>query len=41
MQTLDEVRGDIKTLLGERAEQESLSNLIEEARRAAKIEIYI
>ncbi len=41
MQTVDEVRGDIKTLLGERAEQESLSKLIEEARRAAKIEIYI
>jgi parvulin-like peptidyl-prolyl isomerase len=41
MQTLDEVRGDIKTLLGERAEQESLSKLIEEARRAAKVEIYI
>ena len=41
MQTLDEVRGDIKTLLGERAEQERLSKLIEEARRTAKIEIYI
>ena len=41
VQTLDEVRGDIKTLLGERAEQESLSKLIEEARRSAKIEIYI
>ena len=41
MQTLDEVRGDIKTLLGERAGQESLSKLIEEARRAAKVEIYI
>ena len=41
MQTLDEVRGDIKTLLGERAAQESLSKLIEEARRAAKVEIYI
>ena len=41
MQTLDEVRGDIKTLLGERAGQESLSKLIEDARRAAKVEIYI
>jgi peptidyl-prolyl cis-trans isomerase C len=41
MQTLDEVRGDIRTLLGERAEQEGLSKLIEEARRTAKIEIYI
>jgi peptidyl-prolyl cis-trans isomerase C len=41
MQTLDEVRGDIRTLLTERAEQEGLSTLIEEARRTAKIEIYI
>ena len=41
MQTLDEVRGDIRTLLADRAEQEGLSKLIEEARRTAKIEIYI
>ena len=41
MQTLDEVRGDISTLLAERAEQEGLATQIEEARRTAKIEIYI
>ena len=41
MQTLDEVRADIRTLLTERAEQEGLSKLIEEARKTAKIEIYI
>jgi len=40
-QTLDEVRGDIRTLLTERAEQEGLATSIEEARRTAKIEIYI
>jgi peptidyl-prolyl cis-trans isomerase C len=41
MQTRDEVRSDIRTLLTERAEQEGLSTVIEEARRTAKIEIYI
>ena len=41
MQPLDEVRGDIRTLLAERAEQDGLSKVIEEARRTAKIEIYI
>ena len=41
MQMLDEVRGDIRTLLTERAEQEGLAKQIEEARRTAKIEIYI
>jgi peptidyl-prolyl cis-trans isomerase C len=41
LQTRDEVRSDIRTLLTERAEQEGLSTLIEEARRTAKIEIYI
>jgi len=41
MQTRDEVRSDIRALLTERAEQEGLSTVIEEARRTAKIEIYI
>ena len=41
MQTLDEVRGDIRALLNDRAEQETLEKLIEEARRTAKIEILI
>ena len=41
LQTLDDVRGDIRTLLTDRAQQEALDKLIEEARRAAKIEIYI
>ena len=41
MQTLEEVRDDIKALLSDRAEQEALAKLIEEARRTAKIEIYI
>ena len=41
MQTLDDVRGDIRTLLTDRAQQEALDKLIEEARRTAKIEIYI
>jgi foldase protein PrsA len=39
-QTFDEVREDIKTLLSDRAEQETLTRLIEEAKRSAKIEIY-
>ena len=41
MQTLDDVRGDIRTLLTDRAQQEALDKLVEEARRTAKIEIYI
>jgi peptidyl-prolyl cis-trans isomerase C len=41
MQPLDEVRADIRGLLTDRAEQEGLSKAIEEARRKAKIEIYI
>jgi peptidyl-prolyl cis-trans isomerase C len=41
MQTLDEVREDIKALLSDRASQEGLTKLIEDARRTAKIEIYI
>ena len=41
MQTLDDVRGDISTLLTDRAQQEALGKLVEEARRTAKIEIYI
>ena len=41
MQTFDDVRGDIRTLLSDRAQQEALDKLIEEARRTAKIEIYI
>ena len=41
MQTLDDERADIRTLLTERAEQDGLSKAIEEARRTAKIEIYI
>ena len=41
MQTLDEVRTDIRALLTDRAEQEGLSKAIEEARRTAKIEIYV
>ena len=41
MQTFDEVQEDIKRLLTDRAEQEALAKLIEEARRMAKIEIYI
>jgi parvulin-like peptidyl-prolyl isomerase len=41
MQTVDDVRGDIRTLLTDRAQQEVLDKLIEEARRTAKIEIYI
>jgi peptidyl-prolyl cis-trans isomerase C len=41
MQTLDDVRGDIRELLTTRAEQEALDRLIEEARRTAKIAIYI
>jgi peptidyl-prolyl cis-trans isomerase C len=41
MQTRDEVRSDIRALPTERAEQEGLSTVIEEARRTAKIEIYI
>lgn len=38
---LEEVRGDIVTLLTERAQQERLAALIKEARQAAKIEILI
>ena len=41
MQALDDVRGDIRTLLTDRAQQEALNKLIEEARRTAKIEIHI
>jgi peptidyl-prolyl cis-trans isomerase C len=41
MQTFDEVREDIRTLLGDRAEQDALAKLIEEAKRTARIEIYI
>jgi hypothetical protein len=41
MQTLDDVRGDIRTLLTDRAQQEALDRLVAEARRTAKIEIYI
>jgi peptidyl-prolyl cis-trans isomerase C len=41
MQTFEEVRGDIQALLSERTEQEALDRLIDEARRAAKIELYI
>ena len=41
MQTFDDVREDIKTLLSDRAEEEALAKLIEEAKRTAKIEIYI
>ena len=41
MQTLDEVRADIRGLLTDRAEQDGLSKAIDEARRTAKIEIYI
>ena len=37
MQTLDDVRGDIRTLLTDRAQQETLDKLIEEARRTAKV----
>jgi peptidyl-prolyl cis-trans isomerase C len=40
MQTIEEVREDIKMLLTDRAEQEGLSKLIEEARRTAKVQIY-
>jgi parvulin-like peptidyl-prolyl isomerase len=38
MQTLEEVREDIRALLTDRARQEALTKLIEEARRTAKIE---
>jgi parvulin-like peptidyl-prolyl isomerase len=41
MQSLDEVRGDITALLTDREQQEALDKLIEEARRTAKIEIYV
>ena len=41
MQSLDDVRGDIRTLLADRAQQEALDRLIEEARRTVKIDIYI
>jgi peptidyl-prolyl cis-trans isomerase C len=41
MQTVDEVRADIRALLADRAEQEGLSKAIEDARRTANIEIYI
>jgi peptidyl-prolyl cis-trans isomerase C len=41
MQTLDEVRADIRALLTDRAEQEVLSKAIEEARQKVKVEIYI
>ena len=41
MQTREEVREDITALLTDRAGQEALTKLIEEAKRTAKIEIYI
>jgi peptidyl-prolyl cis-trans isomerase C len=41
MQTVDEVRADIRALLADRAEQEGLSKAIEDARRTAKVEIFI
>jgi peptidyl-prolyl cis-trans isomerase C len=41
LQPLDEVRRDIKALLTDRASQEGLAKLIEDARRTAKVETYI
>lgn len=41
MQTLDDVRGDIRALLTDRTQQEALDTIIDEARRTAKIDIYI
>jgi peptidyl-prolyl cis-trans isomerase C len=41
LQKFDEVRDDIAALLTDRTDQEALAKLIEEAKRTAKIEIYL